>query len=145
MLIDVLNTFSGDIESERHSNTPDSPGSIILRIQVGDLKLSPKDQQEYQSGVGYLLYLLKNYHPDLANVVRGLTKVMDIAHYGHLKNLYLVLKYVNDTRYYGVYLKPDGIGDAVWKIVGFYDSDWDSDRDDRKVSRSGPYSFIISL
>lgn len=73
-----------------------------MKTQEGDPKLSVKDQQEYQSVVGYLLYMFKQSHTYRENAVRGLTKVMDVSHYGHLKNLYRVLKYVMDTRDYGV-------------------------------------------
>ena len=38
-----------------------------------------KQQQEYQSGVGTLLYLTKHLRPDIANAVCKLSKSMDGA------------------------------------------------------------------
>ena len=42
-------------------------------------KISTKDQQDYQSGVGMLLYLVKHSCPKLANMTRELSKANDGA------------------------------------------------------------------
>ena len=68
----------------------------------------------------------------MENSVQGLTKVVYISHYGHLKHFHHVLKFVVDKIYYGVYLKPDIKDNDEWNIVGYSDSYWDSYMDDRK-------------
>ena len=42
-------------------------------------KISAEDQQEYWLGVGMLLYLVKNFHPDFANATRKLLKANNCA------------------------------------------------------------------
>ena len=60
----------------------------------------------YCSGVGILLYLVKHTRPDLANVTRDLSKVMDRATEGHWKELRRVITYTMSTQQKGLLLKP---------------------------------------
>lgn len=60
----------------------------------------------YRSGVGILLYLVKNTRPDLANATRELSKVMDRATEGHWKELLRVITYTMSTQQKGLLLKP---------------------------------------
>ena len=54
-----------------------------------------------------LLYLVKHSWPDLSNGTQELSKVMDKAMEGHMKELCRVIKYALDTRTIGLKLKPD--------------------------------------
>ena len=54
--------------------------------------------------MGSLLYLLKYSLPDLRNIVRELTKVMDQEDEKHYNIMILVLKYVEETRDFGIKL-----------------------------------------
>ena len=53
---------------------------------------------KYHSGTGSLLYLVKHSRPDIANAIRELSKVMDKATAGHMKELFRCIKYVLDTK-----------------------------------------------
>lgn len=53
-----------------------------------------------------LLYLVKHSKPDIANAVRELSKVADIANQAHWKALMRLIKYVLDTRKFCFKLNP---------------------------------------
>ena len=64
------------------NRTPETPGQEIVRPikdEQSEPLVSSEDQALYRSGVGMLLYLVKHSRPDIANVVRELSKVMDGA------------------------------------------------------------------
>ena len=50
------------------------PKFLIVRPMVDIKKISTNDQQEYCSGVGMLLYLVKYLYPNLANVTREISE-----------------------------------------------------------------------
>ena len=106
-------------------------GQVILRPHEEDEKLSEKEQTEYRSGVGMLLYLLKHSRPDLSNSVRELTKVMDGATKGHLKAMYRVMKYVMDTKHWRLRMRTNKRESNEWNIKAYSDSDYAGDRDTR--------------
>jgi len=54
-----------------------------------------------------LLYLVKHSQPDLCNETQELSKVMDKATEGHMKDLCRVIKYALDTQNIGLKLKPE--------------------------------------
>ena len=51
-----------------------------------------------------LLFLVKHTRPDLSNSTRELSKVMDKATEGHMKELCRVIKYAIDTKNKGLKL-----------------------------------------
>ena len=59
--------------------TPSSPGFAVIRQEKKEGLLNGKDQKWFRSSVGSLLYLVKLSRPDIANSVRELSKVMDLA------------------------------------------------------------------
>ena len=59
--------------------TPATPRFKIV-MPTSELEAIEADMQSrYRSGVGMLLYLIKHSRPDIANVVRELSKCMDGA------------------------------------------------------------------
>ena len=59
--------FGNDVQHMRSTKTPGTP---------------------YHSGVGMLLYLVKHSHPDIANTVRELSKVLDGANMAAYKEMH---------------------------------------------------------
>ena len=59
--------FGEKVEKLSKYQTPGTPGHAIIRDP--EPGLSDDEQQNYQSGVGMLLYLVKNTRPDIANAV----------------------------------------------------------------------------
>jgi hypothetical protein len=56
--------------------TPGTPGFNVIRPSSPIEQISQEDQVIYCAGVGTLLYLIKYSRPDIANVVRELSKCM---------------------------------------------------------------------
>jgi hypothetical protein len=74
--------FGDAVTSLQKYRTPETPGQEIVRPikdEQSEPLVSSEDQALYRSGVGMLLYLVKHSRPDIANVVRELSKVMDGA------------------------------------------------------------------
>ena len=63
-------------------------------------------------GIGVLLHLVKHSRPDIANPVRELLKSMDKANQGAYKELMRVIKFVLDTRSFGLKIEPE-IGEKL--------------------------------
>jgi hypothetical protein len=60
--------------SKMKYKTPGTPGFNIIRRSNPDEQISHEDQVIYHAGVGTQLYLIKYSRPDIANVVRELSK-----------------------------------------------------------------------
>ncbi len=90
----------------RGTKTPGTPGFGIFHQIDGEEKITSEKQKLYCSGVGMLLYLVKHLRPDIANAVWELFKVLDGANMAAYKEMNQVIKYVLDTRYLGLHIKP---------------------------------------
>ena len=66
--------FGEHVQDIQSHKTQDTTKFLIVRPVIDNEKISAKDQQEYQSCVGMLLYLVKHSHPNLANMTRELSK-----------------------------------------------------------------------
>ena len=89
-----------------------------------------------------LLYLVKHSRPDISNAVRELTKIMDGATEAAYKEMLRVIKYVMDTKEWGLKFEPIlPKGELSWDMVVYSDSDWAGDKNNRR-SISG---FILYL
>jgi hypothetical protein len=92
--------------------------------------------------VGTLLQFVKHSRPDIANPVRELSKCMDKATEATYKEMIRVVKFVLDTRNFGLFLRPTSIDqDGSWNLTVYSDSNWAGDLENR-WSISG---FIIFL
>jgi hypothetical protein len=125
-------TFGDLVKDMQVYRTPGTPGSGIIRPKGDEVKLSPEEQKLYRSGVGMLLFLVKHSRPDIANAVRELSKVMDGATPAAMKELKRVIKYVLDTRDFGLKIEPTVSANGLWQLIAFSDSDWAGDKDNRR-------------
>ena len=98
--------FEVDVENMKCIETPMEPGSNIVPPKDCEEVLDILNQNKYQSGVGTLMYLVKNSRPDINNSVRELNKCMMRASQENMNILYRVMKYVLDTKDKGLFLKP---------------------------------------
>jgi hypothetical protein len=94
-------------------------------------KIDPDLQARYRSGVGMLLFLIKYSRPDLANVVRELSKCMDAASHAAYKEMLRVMKFVVDTKQYCLKMRPIEEG-KDWDLVSYCNSNWAGDAETRK-------------
>jgi hypothetical protein len=74
----LIDKFGEKVKNLCNYGTPGTQQSKIVRPDDAD-KVDAEMQSKYRSGVGMLLYLIKYLRPDLANVVRELSKCMDGA------------------------------------------------------------------
>jgi hypothetical protein len=103
----------------KQSNT----GIVMMAIHVDECLTFVPDEGikeviedlnvQYRSGVGMVLYLIKHSRPDLANMVRELSKCMDGASIIAYKEMIRVIRFVLDTRDTCLKLKPN-FDDENW-------------------------------
>jgi hypothetical protein len=125
--------------------TPGMPGQGIVRPMQEEDKISQADQTLYRSGVGMLLYLVKHSRPDIANVVRELSKCMDGATPATNKKLKRVIKFVLDTQNFGLKIEPIvRKTEDNWEIVIYLDSDYSGDKESRN-SMTGYIVYLLGI
>jgi hypothetical protein len=93
----IKEQFGALVEPLKDFETPAPPQTIIKRPDKGDTLLSPYQQTKYRSGVGMLVYLVKDSRFDILNLVRELSKVADGATIAHWKLLLHNIKYLITT------------------------------------------------
>jgi len=76
-----------------------------------------------------LLYLVKHSQADLSNGTRELSKVMDKAKEGHMKELCRVIKYSLDTQNIRLKLKPEDNDNKQWELKAYSDADFAGDKE----------------
>ena len=114
---------------------------VSTPMEVG-VKLSKYDGGErvdatmYRSMVGNLRYLTCT-RPDLLFSVGVVSRFMEEPVYGHLKAIKRILRYVKGTLDHGLWYGRSN----MCSLLGFSDSDWVGDIDDRK-STSGFVFFM---
>jgi hypothetical protein len=90
-----------------------------------------------------LLYLTKYSRPDLCNVVRELAKCMDKATKGTYLETLRVVKFVIDTKFVCLQIKPKFKG-KNWSLRVFCDSDWAGDYETR-ISVTGFILYLMNV
>ena len=60
----------------------------------------------YRSGIRMLLYLVKYSRPEISNAVREAAKANIGPTKAHMKSLYRLIKFVVDTKNYGLVMEP---------------------------------------
>ncbi len=96
------------------------------------------DQTLYQSAVGSLMYLSVSTRPDISFAVSSLARFSSKPTTEHWTALKRLLQYLKGTLTQGILYTKDGSS----SIIGYTDSDWAGDVNDRK-STSG-YMFLLS-
>ena len=111
---------------------PMVPGNKLTREGSGEAV----DPTMYKQLVGSLRYLTAT-RPDLIYSVNIVSRYMENPRESHMLAVKRILRYVQGTLGYGIQYRRDG----EEELVGFVDSDYAGDEDDRK-STSG-YTFMI--
>ena len=88
-----------------------------------------------------LLYLVKHLRPDLANAIRELFKVNYGANPAAYKKLLRVIKYVINTKNFGLKVEPTGNSSKPWEIICFSNSNYTGD----PVSKQSISGFILHI
>jgi hypothetical protein len=112
--------------------TPGTPSQTIVSPQTEEEQLDPERQMKYQLAVGTLLQFVKHSCPDIANPVHELSKCMDKPTEAGYKEMLRVVKFVLDTRNFGLFLRPTSLDqDASWSLAVYSDSNWAGDSENR--------------
>ena len=137
----IENVFGDLVRKLPDYKTPGTPHHRITKPKEDATVLSEEEMKLYRTGVGMLLYLVKYSRPDIANAVRELSKGMKEATPDAMKELKRVIKFVLNTKDFGLKLEPKLVNNRgdKWSIVVYSDSDWAGDPDTR-ISVTG---FII--
>jgi hypothetical protein len=111
--------FGEEIEKMRKYLTPGTPRFKIQR-STDDLEVINDDlQRKYRSGVGMLLYFTKYSRPDISNIVRELSKCMNAASWGSYQELLRAIKFIDDTKSFGLKVMPKLDNDFSWNLKVF--------------------------
>ncbi|XP_050876909.1 secreted RxLR effector protein 161-like [Lathyrus oleraceus] len=120
------------MESCNPASTPMEPGTKLSKFDGGEHVEAGK----YRSLVGSLRYLTCT-RPDISLSVGIVSRFMEEPVYTHWKALKRILRYIQGTVSLGMFYSNS----EKYKLVGYSDSDWCGDIDDRK-STSG-YVFFM--
>jgi hypothetical protein len=61
--------FQYELNIKKEYKTPAGPRTVITRLLKGEDQMTSTEITKYRSGVGMLLYLVKNSRPDSSNAV----------------------------------------------------------------------------
>ena len=114
-----------------------TPAEAGQKLTKGTEDSEYVDKVHYQSVVGSLLYLSTRTRPDITFAVNRVARFCSNPTTQHMTAVKRILRYLRGTTTLGLLYKRNGSK----AIVGFSDSDWGGDVDDRK-STSG-YVFQI--
>ena len=92
------------MKSIQSHKVPGIPKFFIVRPMIKSENISAEDQKKYQLGKCMLLYLIKHSRQDIANTTMELSKANNGAIPVAVTELLHLLKYVLDTKKFGVKL-----------------------------------------
>jgi hypothetical protein len=116
------------------TKTPLEVGMKLSKKDAGE----PVDATKYRSIIGSLRYLV-NTRPDLAHSVGLVSKYMEAPGIQHWKAVKHILRYIKGTLGHGCHYKRNQ--SHVTELIGYSDSDFAGDVDDRK-STTGMVFFL---
>jgi hypothetical protein len=127
---------------EYQYKTPGTPGFLLVKSDNPNEQLSKDEQTLYRSGVGTLLQFSNKTRPEMANAVRELSKGMDQAPPAGIKEMFRVIKYLLNTKSFGLKLAPTPLNDEQsFQLTIYSDSDWASDRNTDSSSSCKTHQF----
>ncbi|KAA0064035.1 gag-pol polyprotein [Cucumis melo var. makuwa] len=112
------------LEQARNKRTP---AATYVKL-TKDTEGAEVDHKLYRSIVGSLLYLTAS-RPDIAYAVEICARYQADPRITHLEAVKRILKYVHGTSDFGMMYSYD----TTPTLVGYYDVDWASSADDRKI------------
>ncbi|KAK4386046.1 Retrovirus-related Pol polyprotein from transposon TNT 1-94 [Sesamum angolense] len=92
----------------------------------------------YSNAIGSIMYLMVSTRPDIAYAISCLSRYMSNPGPSHWDALKWLLRYLNGSNNYGITFSKDPQGAS---LVGYVDSNYANDRDNRKSTTS--YVFTL--
>ncbi|KAK6150694.1 hypothetical protein DH2020_015626 [Rehmannia glutinosa] len=117
-----------NLDSASHMKTPMGSSQKLSREDVAE----SVDNTLYRSMIGSLLYLTAS-RPDIIYNVCLCARYQANPKITHLKALKRIIRYIGGTTNLGIWYTKD----TNTNLVGFSDSDWAGDVDDRKSTTGG--------
>ena len=137
----IAREFEDEVKHLQNYRTPGTPGIGMIRDPDG-VSVSAEEQSRFRMGIGKLLYLVKHTRPDIANAVRELSKMLDCTNQAAIKEMRRVIKYVLDTRDYGLKIDPVLQGtNGFFDLQTYCDSDFAGDKETR-ISVAGYVMYL---
>ena len=139
MQLILIQSLTNELKDIIQCKTPPvsaKPGDILTKCENSS-KLTPAQHNQYQTGIGKHLYLVKHSRPDIANAVRELARHYHDPTEAHWEAMYESIRYVRATGTRGPVLKPtstwDGKDKSIkFKILGHSDSNYATDPERRR-------------
>ena len=116
-------------------STPVDPSMKLVKAEDGE---DTFDQSVYQSAVGSLLYLSTGTRPDVAFAVSKVAKFSSNPARKHWTALKRIVRYLKSTHTLGLLYTKE----KEDELVGYSDSDWAGDVDDRRSTLG--FMFMLS-
>ncbi|GAU36545.1 hypothetical protein TSUD_277510 [Trifolium subterraneum] len=123
--VKILKRF--DMTNCNKVNSPIVPGCKFVKNENGEAT----DAREFKQMVGSLMYLLST-RPDLAYSVCLTARFMGMPTDVHITAIKRIMRYLKDILTHGIMYKH-GSNEKL-KLIGWFDSDFAGDLDDRKSS-----------
>ena len=117
--------FVQEFGSIRDTNTPGPTGAPPTRSSTEDEILQ---MERFRSFVGRLMFAARTTEPSICNACRALSSHLTAPNVEHWKRLSQLIGYVQAKTLQGYKLRPP----LTRRVVAFVDSDYGSDKDDRK-------------
>ena len=105
--------------------TPVNAGTKLVKAVEDDVMF---DKGVYQSAVGSLLYLSTGTRPDIAFAVGNVARFSSSPTTRHWTGVKRILRYLKGTSNLGLHY----LNSVDEDLVGYSDSDWAGDLDDRR-------------
>ena len=120
------------------ANSTKTPLPAGIHLENSKEPVAPNTKTYYQQIIGVLIYAATGTRPDIAFVATRLSRFNNNPTEEHIKYARYVLRYLKGTK--ELKIKYDGASDAG--LIGYPDSDWGENRDDRH-STSG-HVFLMA-
>ena len=118
--------------------TPGTPKFLTVRLIDGSGEIFVQDHKLFHSGIGMLLYLMKQLRADIANTTQELSKFMDSVNPAAFLEMHHVIKYALNTINLGLKIESNGNEKLPWDIICFSNSDYSGD----PITRRSVSEFI---
>jgi hypothetical protein len=113
-----------------------------LMVATDENALDAAATKNYQAQVGALMYAMQGTRPDLSYAVTALSQFCSRPSTIHAQAVKRVFRYLRGTIQHGITYRGSGPMTTGPTLIGYCDSDWAEDRNDRR-SITG-YVFLLS-
>ncbi|XP_019412808.1 PREDICTED: uncharacterized protein LOC109325114 [Lupinus angustifolius] len=137
--MDVKSAFLHGTLDEQDCNPVSTPSEYGLKLNKGS-EGKKVDSSLFKQIVGSLMYLTAN-RPDIMHFISVISRYMENPTKMHLLAAKRILRYLQGTKQLGLFFKK---GEKS-ELIGFTDSDFAGDQDDRRSTLDYVFMFGIGV